>query len=63
MAINKAEYFVTNRILTVKGTEAYAVYNLNGIKIANVKEASIELPQGVYIVRTKDAEVFKVIVR
>jgi hypothetical protein len=47
----------------VKGAKTYAVYNLSGIKIADVKEASIDLLPGAYIVKTKDAEAFKIIVK
>jgi hypothetical protein len=63
----KITYSVTNRKLTVKGTAAYSVYSLNGIKVAGVKtnlpETSVDLLPGLYIVKTTGSEVFKVIVR
>jgi rhamnogalacturonyl hydrolase YesR len=59
----KAAYSVENRKLTVKGTASYTVYNLNGTKIADIKGASVELLPGAYIVKTKDAETFKLIVK
>ena len=63
----KPAYFVLNRKLTVKGTEAYDVYSLDGMKIAvvstNLPETAIELRPGVYIVKTKNAGVFKVLVK
>lgn len=59
-------YSVIDNKLTVKGTNAYTVYNIHGIKIADVKtdglEATVDLMQGVYIVKTKEAKTFKIIV-
>ncbi len=59
-------YFVNDRKLTVKGIDFYALYNVNGVKVAavnNVSEVSVALIPGVYIVKTKNAGVFKVIVK
>lgn len=59
-------YFVNDRKLTVKGIDFYAIYNVNGVKVAdvnNVSEESVALIPGVYIVKTKNAGVFKVIVK
>ncbi|OJV44345.1 MAG: hypothetical protein BGO29_13525 [Bacteroidales bacterium 36-12] len=63
----KCTYFVRDRKLTVEGTDAYVVYDLNGIKIADVKsnmpEVPVELIPGVYIVKATENETFKVTVR
>jgi hypothetical protein len=59
----KTAYSVTNRKLTVKGAAAYNVYSLSGTTVAHVKEESVELLPGLYIVKTIDSEIFKVIVR
>lgn len=62
----KATYFVNDGKLTVEGVNAYAVYNINGVKVADVSDAvnaSVALENGVYIVRTQDAETFKVLVK
>jgi hypothetical protein len=61
--MTRAAYSVENRKLTVKGTASYVVYNLSGTKIAGIKGASVELLPGVYIIKTKDAEAFKIIVK
>lgn len=58
-------YFVNNRKLTVKDVDFYAIYNVNGVKIAdvnNTSEVSVSLIPGVYIIKTKSAGVFKLIV-
>jgi arabinan endo-1,5-alpha-L-arabinosidase len=63
----KAACVVTERKLLVTGTDAYTVYNLNGIKVADVKVnesgKAIELTTGIYIVKTQTSEVIKVIVK
>ncbi len=63
----RAIWFVNDRRLIVKAVDAYTVYNINGVKIAEIKDAvntAVELKQGVYIVRTeKNAETFKVVVK
>ncbi len=60
--IAKATYFVNDNILTVSGAD-YTIYNVNGIKIADkVSDTSVELAQGVYIVKTNDAQTFKVVI-
>jgi rhamnogalacturonyl hydrolase YesR len=63
----KPAYFVLNRKLTVKEAVPYDVYSLNGMKVAavrtNLPKASVDLCPGVYIVKTKNAEVFKVLVK
>lgn len=60
-------YFVTNRKLTVKGTEEYSVYSINGVKVAEVKantaKKPIDLAPGVYIVSAKETNTFKIIVK
>jgi len=66
--INKtnATYFVKDRKLTVRNIDFYTVYGINGFKIAdvnNVSEAPINLMQGVYILKTNNAGVYKVIVK
>ncbi|OQB29057.1 MAG: Cadherin-like beta sandwich domain protein [Bacteroidetes bacterium ADurb.Bin174] len=63
----KVTYIVNNRSLTVQGTSAYAVYTINGMRVADVKvnnsQTSVTLDQGVYIVKTNDAKTFKVLVK
>lgn len=63
----KVTWFVADRRLIVKGVDAYTVYNINGVKIADVKnvvDTAVTLKQGVYIVRTgKNTEAFKIIVK
>lgn len=61
----KVAYSVENGKLSVTGVETYIVYDINGIKIADVKEgmASVDLMSGIYIVKTKNAGTFKVVVR
>lgn len=66
-AVNAKTFcFVENRKLTVEGVESYAVYNLQGMKVADVKvNASgrfVDLNQGIYIVKTGRGGTFKVIV-
>lgn len=61
-----ADYFVNNGRLTVKGVDAYVVYNINGTKIAEVSDPanmSVDLQKGVYIVRTQNLEAFKLVVK
>lgn len=53
--------------LRVTGVDAYMVYNLNGIKVAdihaNAANVSVDLHPGVYIVKTKTGKVAKVLVQ
>ncbi len=59
-----ATWSVNNGELTVKGIESYAVYNVNGLKIAEAKCCeSVNLVSGVYVVKTNNAETFKVVVK
>lgn len=62
----KITYFVNDRKLTVTGVEAYTVYNINGVKVADVKNnisnTSVSLMPGVYIVKAA-AKTLKVVVR
>jgi hypothetical protein len=64
---NAMSYDVVNGSLTVKGVEAYTVYNVNGAKIADVKSntqgTSLNLMTGVYIVKAAAAKTLKVVVR
>jgi len=63
--VTKVTHFVNNGKLTVKGVDAYTVYNINGVKVADVNTAntSVDLMQGIYIVRTQNSETFKVVVK
>jgi hypothetical protein len=62
-------YRVADGRLSVYGNNAYTVYSLNGIKVAevnnNIVGTSVALPQGVYIVKTVGGatKVAKVIVK
>lgn len=64
---SKATWFVSDGRLVVKGVDAYTIYNINGMKIAYIKNAAdteVNLNHGIYIVRTeKNAETFKIVVR
>lgn len=64
---SKVTYFVENGKLTVRGIDSYAIYNMNGVKVADVKanavNTSVELKSGVYVLKTKTAGVTKVVVR
>lgn len=60
-----AIYTVKNGKLTVKGVDSYSVFRVNGIKVAEVKNSSeeqIDLKSGVYIIKTKESGIFKVVV-
>ncbi len=64
----KTNYYVNDGKLTVEGVNAFNVYNINGVKVADVKtnntNASVDLIKGIYIVKTgKNGEVFKVAVK
>ncbi len=65
--ISEFTYFVKDSELTVKGADAYTVYDINGMTIAKVQanesKATISLTQGIYVVKTNDAKVFKVVVK
>lgn len=61
----KFTYTVSDRKLTVRGVDAYSVYNINGIKVAEVNNAAetpISLMQGIYVLKTKNAGVAKIII-
>jgi len=59
-------YTVINGQLSVKGAESFVVYNLQGMKVADVLHntfnSAIVLKSGVYVVKTK-GKVFKVFVK
>jgi len=63
---NKVSYSVINGKLMVKGAESFVVYNLQGMKIADVrKDASnttVSLNTGIYLVKTDNGS-FKVLVK
>ncbi len=60
----KATYSVVNGKLTVEGADAYQVYGINGVKVADAKSSeSVNLATGIYVVKTTNGEVFKVIVK
>lgn len=63
----KVGYFVNNGKLTVKGVDAYVVYNISGAKIAEVvgdaANMSVDLMKGIYIVRPQSSKAFKVVVK
>ncbi|MDR1585663.1 MAG: cadherin-like beta sandwich domain-containing protein [Prevotellaceae bacterium] len=60
-------YDVNKGQLSVTGVEAYTVYNVNGVKAAEVKNnapaVSVSLTSGAYVVKTKAAGTFKVVVK
>lgn len=61
----KPTYFVTNSKLTVRSVDFYTIYGINGMKVADIDnktEVSVGLTPGVYIVKTKNAGIFKVVV-
>lgn len=62
----EAAWFVTGRKLVVRGVDAYTVYNMNGMKITDVKangiETAVQLAPGIYVVKTISAKKFKVII-
>lgn len=64
---SKVDWYVSQRYLVVKGVDAYTVYNINGLKVADVRNSAdtgINLNPGIYIIRTeKNTETFKVIVK
>ena len=64
---NVLSYTVIDRKLSVKGVNSYMVYTLNGMKVADVRSNTLDtltsLHPGVYIVKTDNAQVFKVLVR
>jgi len=63
---NRVSYSVTDGKLTIKGAENFIVYNIQGMKVAevlsNTTNVKIALKSGIYLVRTKN-EVFKVLVK
>lgn len=62
---DNVHYTLVNRKLSVQGMDAYAVYHVNGLKVAEVRDnrsgTGVELMPGVYIVKGRKA--FKIIVR
>jgi hypothetical protein len=65
---NKASYVVIDGKLMVKGAESFVVYNLQGIKVADVPQNAsntmISLKKGgIYIVITEKNEAFKVLLQ
>jgi hypothetical protein len=64
---NTVSYSVIDGKLMVKGAESFVVYNLQGIKVADVPQNTsstmISLKYGIYIVKTKNNETFKVLVK
>ncbi len=60
-------YSVVDRRLSVFGVDAYSVYSINGVKIADVRNNAertiVALAQGIYIVKTANNQTLKVIVR
>jgi hypothetical protein len=63
---DKVFYTLNNGKLMVKGVESFVVYNLQGIKIADVREntsnTTISLNTGIYLVKTNRGS-FKVLVK
>lgn len=64
VAGTKVIWTVVDGKLVVKGVDAYTVYNVNGMKIAgtNGPETSVHLIPGVYIVKAKSTQPFKIVV-
>lgn len=63
---DEVSYTVNNGKLTVEGVDAYSVYSINGVKVADVKDAagtSVDLGNGIYILQTQNAKTYKVLVR
>lgn len=61
----RVNYVVNNRSLTVMGVDSYTLYNVNGVKTADVNNTSETIPgllPGVYIIKTKNAGVLKAII-
>ncbi|MEA4975174.1 MAG: glycoside hydrolase family 88 protein [Paludibacter sp.] len=61
----RVNYVVNNRSLTVMGVDSYTLYNVNGVKTADVNNTSETIPEllpGVYIIKTKNAGVLKAII-
>jgi hypothetical protein len=62
-----AGWKVVDGKLSVSGSEAYTVYSINGVTVAqittNAAGATVSLPQGIYIVKTVDNQVLKIIVK
>lgn len=60
-------YFVNDGKLTLLGVDTYVVYDIKGLKIAEVKandsNTSVALNQGLYIVKAQNAKAFKVVVK
>lgn len=60
-------YKIVNRKLSVYGSDAYTVYSVNGVKVAeinnNVDGTNVALCQGVYFLKTAENHTLKVIVR
>jgi len=63
----KCYYTLDKQMLTVKGADSYVVYNVNGVKVADVKGnttgTSVHMNTGIYFVKTNSSDVLKVIIR
>jgi len=62
---SKVFCYADGRILKVHGVDSYTVYNVNGVRVANVNSAdtSVELNPGVYIIKTRKPGAMKVIIK
>ncbi len=64
--INAVAFSVSNKQLTVSGTKAYAVYSIQGMKLATVNDnqtgTSISLEKGLYLVKTTEGHTLKIAV-
>ena len=60
-------YILINKELQVYGVNAYSVFDLHGIKLAHVANntsgVKVSLTSGIYIVKTSEAKVIKLIVK
>lgn len=66
IAAENVNCFVSNGMLTVEGVEAYEVYNINGTKVAEVYDninSRVALNQGIYLIKTPNTGVYKVVVK
>lgn len=63
----KANWHVANGKLVIENVDTYSVYDINGVKIVDVKDAkstAVDLKHGVYIIQADNStETFKVVVR
>jgi len=60
-------YSIDKQMLTVNGTDSYVIFNVKGVKVADVKVnttgKSVHLNSGIYFLKTNTSEVLKVIIR